>query len=177
MKDCCKTNNKSKKCIRKKDNKVFTIPRKFTKKRCIKGPIRGFTMRSSCAPYKFCKNKTQKKQFLFNTNNPKKSFDVYIDKDPSDTIPISYTTLDDVKNTIIKLEKLYKNNKYNHKRIWQVAMILKVRLGVIKKYAKTKYKNAKNIHSRYNLANKYFKFVSNRTKEKEEERKLMTFTL
>ena len=69
MKDCCKTNNKSKKCIRKKDNKVFTIPRKFTKKRCINGSIRGFTMRSSCAPYKFCKNKTQKKRFLFNPNN------------------------------------------------------------------------------------------------------------
>jgi len=37
-------------------------------------------------------NKT-KKQFLYNPNNPKKSFDVYIDKDPSDTIPIKYTTL------------------------------------------------------------------------------------
>jgi hypothetical protein len=125
----------------------------------------------------FAKIKLKKKQFLFNPNNPKKSFDVYIDKDPSDTIPISYTTLDDVKNTIFKLEKLYKNNKYNHKRIWQVAMILKVRLGVIKKYAKTKYKNAENVNSRYNLANKYFKFVSNRTKETEYKRKNMTFTL
>ena len=34
------------------------------------------------------KNKT-KKQFLYNPNNPKKSFDVYINKDPSDTIPIA----------------------------------------------------------------------------------------
>jgi hypothetical protein len=40
--------------------------------------------------------------------NPKKSFDFYIDKNPSDTINIKYTTVDDVKNTINKLEKLYK---------------------------------------------------------------------
>ena len=49
------------------------------------------------------KNKTKKiikKQFLFNPNNPKKSFDVYINKNPKDTIHIKYTTLDDVKNTI-----------------------------------------------------------------------------
>jgi len=37
------------------------------------------------------KNKT-KKQFLFNPTNPKKSFDVYIDKNPKDTIHIKYTT-------------------------------------------------------------------------------------
>ena len=44
-----------------------------------------------------------KKEFLFNPDNPKKSFDVYIDKNPKDTIPIKYKTLDDVKNTIKKL--------------------------------------------------------------------------
>ena len=49
-------------------------------------------------------------RFLFNPDDPKKSFDVYIDKDPSDTIPIKYTSLDDVKNTILKLEELYKKN-------------------------------------------------------------------
>ena len=33
------------------------------------------------------KNKTKKqKQFLFNPRNPEKSFDVYIDKNPTDTI-------------------------------------------------------------------------------------------
>ena len=46
------------------------------------------------------KSKT-KKQFLYNPNNPKKSFDVYIDKNPKDTIHIKYTTTDDVKNTIL----------------------------------------------------------------------------
>ena len=122
------------------------------------------------------KSKTKKKQFLFNPQDPKKSFDVYIDKNPNDTIKIKYTTLDDVKNTIIKLEKLYKANKYTHKRIWQVGMILKVRLDVIYKYRKTRYKKAKNVYSRKILANKYFKFLSKRSKEKDEtKRKNMIF--
>ena len=77
------------------------------------------------------KNKT-KKQFLFNPENPKKSFDVYIDKNPRDTINIKYTTIEDVKNTIDKLEKLYKSKKYTHKRIWQVGMIMYVRLKVLR---------------------------------------------
>jgi hypothetical protein len=32
-------------------------------------------------------NRKTKKQFLFNPKNPDKSFDVYIDKNPNDTIP------------------------------------------------------------------------------------------
>ena len=52
--------------------------------------------------------------FFFNPKNPKKSFDVYIDKNPKDTIPIKYKTIKDVKNTILKLEKLYKADKYPH---------------------------------------------------------------
>ena len=73
------------------------------------------------------KSKTRKQQFLYNPSNPKKSFDVYIDKNPDDTIHIKYTTVDDVKQTIQKLERLYKQGKYPHKRIWQVGMIMKVR--------------------------------------------------
>ena len=125
--------------------------------------------------FKKIKNKT-KKSFLYNPNDPKKSFDVYIDKNPSDTIPIKYTTVKDVEDTIKKLEKLYKEGKYSHKRIWQVGMIMKVRLGAIKKYKKTKYPNAKDVTKRFNLANKYFKFLGKRTKIKgEEERKKLSF--
>ena len=104
-----------------------------------------------------------KKQFLF---NPKKSFDVYIDKNPEDTINIKYTTLDDVKNTINKLEKLYKNKKYTHKRIWQVAMIMYVRLKVLK--------NKKP--KQFALANKYFNFLGKRTKLEEKERYKLRFS-
>jgi hypothetical protein len=111
------------------------------------------------------KNKT-KKQFLFNPRNPKKSFDVYIDKNPRDTINIKYTTLQDVKNTIHKLEKLYKSKKYTHKRIWQVGMIMKVRLQVLK-----------NIKPKqYNLAKKYFEFLGKRTKLEEKDRYKASFT-
>jgi len=178
MLDCCKHTNKTKKCIRK-DKKIFSLPRKFSKKKCLTSHIKGFSMRSSCAPYNLCKrfkkNNTRKKDktptFLFNNDNPKTSFDVYIDKDPSDTIHIKYATLDDVKNTINKLEKLYKTNKYSHKRIWQVAMILRVRLGVLNKYRDTKYKNAKEIKKRYELANKYFTFLKKRTNENDENKR------
>ena len=89
------------------------------------------------------RNKT-KKQFLYNPDDPKKSFDVYIDKNPKDTIHIKYTTTDDVKNTIRKLEKLYKEKKYSHKRIWQVGMIMNVRLEVLKNKKPEQYKLSKN---------------------------------
>lgn len=122
------------------------------------------------------KNKTRKKQFLYNPNDPKKSFDVYIDKDPSDTIPIKYTTIQDVKNTIKKLEKLYKTGKYSHKRIWQVGMIMKVRLEAMLKHKKKRYPNAKHVKERFHLANNYFLFLRSRTKKDEKDRKRMVFT-
>lgn len=124
------------------------------------------------------KTQKQKRQFLFNPEDPKRSFDVYIDKDPSDTIPISYTTVEDVIKTIEKLEKLYKNGKYPHKRIWQVGMILKVRLGVFYKYRKTRYPKAKKVRERYFLAKRYLEFLSSRTKVSGESgRKLLTFKI
>lgn len=52
--DCCKHSKSAKKCIRKSDKKSFSLPRRFTRKRCKKG-AKGFTMKSSCAPYKDCK--------------------------------------------------------------------------------------------------------------------------
>jgi hypothetical protein len=111
------------------------------------------------------RNKTEKK-FLFNPQNPDKSFDVYIDKNPKDTIPIKYTTIDDVKKTISTLEKLYKSNQYSHKRIWQVGMILYVRLKVMKKIKPIEY----------GLALKYFKFLKHRTSLPNDERYKLTFT-
>ena len=43
---------------------------------------------------------TQSNQFLYHPDNFDKSFDVYIDKNPQDTISIKYKTYNDVKNTI-----------------------------------------------------------------------------
>jgi len=111
------------------------------------------------------KKNITRKQFLYNPDNPKKSFDVYIDKNPKDTIHIKYTTLDDVKNTIHKLESLYKHKKYSHKRIWQVGMIMNVRLEVLK--------NKK--YQQYKLSKKYFEFLGKRTRANDDKRYKMVF--
>ena len=111
----------------------------------------------------------KKKEFLFNPNNPKRSFDVYIDKNPKDTIPIKYSTLKETKETIRNLEKLYKEDKYSHKRISQVAMILRVRLRVIKE------KNPKIDNGRFLIAERYSNFLKERTKSK--NRKKLRFIL
>ena len=63
MKDCCRHNDKDKACFRKSDKKVFSLPRKFSRKKC-ENP-NGFTMKASCAPYKDCfrkRNKQRRKQ-------------------------------------------------------------------------------------------------------------------
>ena len=114
------------------------------------------------------KNKGSKtrRQFLYNPDNPKKSFNVYIDKNPKDTIPIKYKTVEDVKDTITRLESLYKNKKYPHKRIWQVGMIMKVRLEVLKDTKPRQYR----------LAERYFKFLGKRTQMNEKERFTTSFT-
>ena len=114
--------------------------------------------------HKTPKNKT-KKRFLYNPNNPKKSFDVYIDKNPNDTIHIKYKTTNDVKHTILNLERLYKSKKYSHKRIWQVGMIMKVRLEVLKHKKPDEYK----------LSKRYFEFLGKRTKLPENKRYQLVF--
>ena len=52
MRNCCNINKKSKRCIRK-DGKIFSLPRKYTRKQCRKK--KGFSKKSSCAPFKYCK--------------------------------------------------------------------------------------------------------------------------
>lgn len=58
-KSCCSVRKSAKVCRRKTDNKKFRLPRRFSRKTCLAKKPRGFTMRSSCAPYKGCK-KTRK---------------------------------------------------------------------------------------------------------------------
>ena len=54
---CCqitdKNESKFKQCKRDYDGKIFDLPRRFKRSRCKRA--RGFTMRSSCAPFKSCK--------------------------------------------------------------------------------------------------------------------------
>jgi len=106
--------------------------------------------------------KTKKKENLYFKN-----YDLYSDANPSDTIRIKYKTLNDVKNTIKKLENLYKTNKYKHVRISQVANVMTQRLRVINKN-----------DARYKLSKRYFEFLKKRTKLKDDkDRKKLSFNI
>ena len=72
--DCCQKNidKKSKKCVRK-DGKEFSFPRRFSQEKCLNGPVKGFTMRSSCAPYKFCKKSKKNSKSNKSKNNKNKN--------------------------------------------------------------------------------------------------------
>lgn len=105
--------------------------------------------------------KTKKKKDLFFKN-----YDLYSDANPSDTIRIKYKTMEDIKDTIKKLERLYKTNKYKHARISQVANVMTQRLRVIGE------------DKRYKLSLRYFNFLKKRTKLKSEtDRKKLSFKL
>jgi len=107
--------------------------------------------------------------YKYNKGSKSKSFDVYIDKNPKDTIHIRYSTLKETKETIKKLERLFKSGKYSHKRIRQVGMILHVRLRNIKLNDNSK----KSLKKRKELSKKYFNFLKTRTKSKSKNKKLV----
>jgi len=91
-------------------------------------------------------------------------YDLFSDANPKDTIRIKYKTIKDVKDTIDKLEKLYKQGKYPHNRISQVVNVMTQRLRVI---------DPKD--NRHKLSKRYFDFLKERTKKKEDDRKKMIF--
>jgi hypothetical protein len=131
--------------IKGKDRVVYKLKKKYyyranSKKNYIKKP-RDYSKKYS--------------KYKYNKGSKSKSFDVYLDKNPKDTIPIKYKTITDVKKTIRKLERLFKSKKYSHKRIWQVGMIMHVRLRAMKGKKKEKA-----------LAKKYYNFLRKRTKQK-----------
>ena len=68
VKSCCNHNKKDKICKRK-DGKIFNLPRRFPKNKC--NDPKGFTMRSSCAPYKFCQKGGSNQKNMVN-NKPLK---------------------------------------------------------------------------------------------------------
>lgn len=108
------------------------------------------------------KTKTKKKENLYFKN-----YDLYSDANPANTISIKYKSINDVKDTIKKLERLYKTNKYPHRRISQVSNIMTQRLRVI---------NSND--NRYKLSKRYFEFLKERTKIKnEKDRKKLSFKI
>ena len=99
------------------------------------------------------KTKTKKKENTFFKN-----YDLYSDANPRDTVRIKYTTEKDVKDTVNKLEKMYKSNKITHSRNSQITNVMTQRLRVI---------NPKD--KRLMLSRKYFDFLKSRTKIKNEK--------
>ena len=59
--------------------------------------------------------------------------------------------VNDVRNTIIKLEKLFKADKYTHKN-FSSCYDIKSEIRSNAKYHKTKYPNAKFVKERFELA-------------------------
>ena len=106
-------------------------------------------------------SKTKKKTKTFFEN-----YDLYSDANPKDTIRIKYASLDDVKNTIKKLERIYKTGRKPHARISQIANVMTQRLRVIS-----------TRDARYKLSNRYFDFLKERTKKNKEDRKKMVFKI
>ena len=96
------------------------------------------------------KNRTKKKENTFFKN-----YDLYSDANPKDTIRIKYKTIQDVKDTINKIEKLYKSDKITHSRAVQIINVMTQRLRVIN-----------TTDPRTNLSKKYFEFLKTRTKQK-----------
>ena len=107
-------------------------------------------------------NITKKKKNTFFEN-----YDLYSDSNPKDSIRIKYDSLENTTKTISKLESLYKNDKYPHNRIVQVANVMTQRLRVI---------NPND--PRTKLSKRYFEFLKDRTKKKTlKERKEMKFKI
>lgn len=97
-------------------------------------------------------------------------YDLYSDANPKDTIPVRYDTVDNLKKTIKKLERLYKKDAYTHARIVQVANVIKQRLRVMV----DRHQTGKR---RLNLITKYFTFLTKKRTpiRSQSERKKLSF--
>lgn len=99
-----------------------------------------------------------------------KNYDLYSDANPKDTIRIKYSNKQEVKQTINKLENIYKKGKKPHQRISQIANVMTQRTKVIKD------KNPKIDKGRHQLSKDYYDFLKKRTKLKDDkDRKKLTF--
>ena len=131
---------------------------------------RGFSQKQYCkygrktSPEGY--NATPKKEVTYF-----EKYDLYSDANPKDTIRTPYATMNDLKSSIRKLEKIYKNGEKTHARIVQNANVIKQRLRVI-------YDNTGKAKNRYDLSARYFDFLKQRTKIKNtEDRKKFKFKM
>ncbi len=92
----------------------------------------------------------------------KSGYDLYSDKNPSDSVSIKYKTVEDIKSTIKKTEKMFKEGKITHKRNFQIYNVMVQRLRVIKE--RHGHNEKLNIDARYDLALKHLSKIKKRTK-------------
>ena len=84
--------------------------------------------------------------------------------------PLNWKQIAEDKQTINKLESIYKKGTKPHNRISQIANVMTQRTKVIKD------KNPKIDKGRHELSKKYYDFLKTRTKIKgDKERKKLTF--
>ena len=103
------------------------------------------------------KTKKKKKTYF-------KKYDLYSDANPKDTVRIRYKTKTDVRNTIRRLERLYKKKKITNARNVQIVNVMTQRLKVIKK------RNPKIDKGRYSISKKYFEKLKKRTKSRKNKK-------
>ena len=75
-------------------------------------------------------------------------------------MPVKYSSVGDVKNVIVDLEKKYKKGLLTHKEVGQKAMIIRVRLGILLDKG---LGNVGDIKKRHDLICKYCDFLKRRT--------------
>ena len=145
-------------------NKASPKKRKWSKK--YKDSIdcnhpKGFSQKQHCkygrkkSPRGY--NSTPKKKVTYFEN-----YDLYSDANPKDTIRTPYATMKDLKSSIRKLEKIYKDGVKPHTRIVKNANKINQSLRVI-------YDNTGKGKDRYDLSSRYFEFLKERTKIKNTE--------
>ena len=105
-------------------------------------------------------NKTKKKKKTYFKN-----YDLYSDANPKDTVRIRYKSTKDVRDTIKKLERMYKSGKISHARNVRIVNVMTQRLKVIKR------RNPKIDKGRYKISKLYFERLKKRTKTKRKRKK------
>jgi hypothetical protein len=135
MKSCCGSTDSDNDCKRK-DGKSFSLPRKFSKSKC-KNP-KGFTMRSSCAPYKYC-GKRSKKGGKRRKKQTKKNVLPKLKPINNKNVKYKYKLSDTQSKRILAIDEGIKTEaKKTGKTIRKAAISKKGRFNILRIYRKNK---------------------------------------
>jgi len=160
---------KTKKMFGKTYRNCVKAEGKMSKSYCEKTPCdeMGFSQRASCAKYKKCpspKKKNEAKDPKTGTGKKPKGSGrrLYTDEDPSDTVSVKFSTVQDVKDTFSKASFKSKS----HKRQSQI-------INLVHQRARAAYQNAKDpeVKKRLKKAYEYAKKRKEASKKKTQRMK------